>query len=448
MWQKQGATAAVWIAACYISVSLFVALPAFSQTSEPLVPVPPPPSGPQVPAAPGQPTYPGQSVVLRPRPEVNPIGVHTGDYFWFPRAEIDESFNSNIFALPSATADLITSLQPSLDLLSSFPGNALDLHGGAMFQDYALHPTQNTATGFGLIDGRLDIDAERSLYGSVEAAHLYQPRTSPNSPGNAAEPVTYNNYITSISYRKSGLRLGYQADLGLQAAFYNAVPAFGGGILPQTSQDTVIPQAALQVSYELIPDYTGFIRNSAALYDYPRPASGGVRFNSTVYRVDLGLRVVPRHIIYGDVYIGYLRQVFATSGFGSVAAPDFGGRLVWDITRLTTLGFRAVRTFETSNPSIGITGAGYLASIASANVDHELLRDLLVNAEASFENDSYQSVSRTDDVYTIGLGIKYLMRRNLYVGSFFNYQQRTSTSSATGQPYSQSIVTVRISTQF
>ena len=46
MWLKQGATAAVWIAACYISVSLFVALPAFSQTSEPLVPVPPPPERP------------------------------------------------------------------------------------------------------------------------------------------------------------------------------------------------------------------------------------------------------------------------------------------------------------------------------------------------------------------------------------------------------------------
>jgi hypothetical protein len=143
--------------------------------------------------------------------------------------------NSNIFATPSATvADAITVLQPSFDLLSSFPRNALNLHGGATTQFYAIHPDQNTQDGFVSTGGQLDVDAGSSLYGAAEAAHLHVPRTSTNSPGNAAVPLTYWNYTANAGYRQTGLRVGYQADIAVQNTQYNAVPIIGGGISPQS----------------------------------------------------------------------------------------------------------------------------------------------------------------------------------------------------------------------
>ncbi len=46
-----------------------------------------------------------------------PIGLRVGDFFWFPRAELDEAYNSNIFATTtSPTYDLITAFTPSFDL--------------------------------------------------------------------------------------------------------------------------------------------------------------------------------------------------------------------------------------------------------------------------------------------------------------------------------------------
>src|SRR5215469_13480675 len=93
---------------CMLTASLSP-LSAMGQTTEPLLPVPAPPSGPQAPTATGQPTYPSETVTQRPRPELDPLGLHLGDFFWFPRAELDEAYNSNIFATPSRTVgDLIT----------------------------------------------------------------------------------------------------------------------------------------------------------------------------------------------------------------------------------------------------------------------------------------------------------------------------------------------------
>lgn len=419
-----------------------------AQTTQPMLPVESTPGGPQPPVLPGQPISAGQTVTQRPRTDLDPLGLRAGDFYWFPHAELGELFNSNIFATPGATSDLITAFQSGFDLLSSLPRNGVNLHAGAALQDYAIHPTQNTATGFASADGHFDVDQASSFYGSAQAAHLYEPRTSPNSPGNAAEPVTYNDYTANLGYAQTGLRVGYEGDLAVQSSQYNGVPAIGGGILPQSAQNVTESEAALSVSYEFVPDYRGYIRTAGTLYDYEHTTPGETRFDSTVYRVDLGLQILPRHIIYGEAYLGYLREVFDASSLGAVSTPDAGGQLVWNVTRLTTLTFSGIRAFQTSNPAIVATGVGYLSSLASVSVDHELRHNLLLNANASYENDAYQGISRTDNVFTGGAGVKYLLSRNLYVGASYDYQQRASNGRTQGTPYSQSILMLRISTQF
>lgn len=418
------------------------------QTLQPMLPVESAPSGPQPPTLPGQPIAAGQTVVQRPRTDVDPLGLRTGDFFWFPHGEADGFYNSNIFATPAATGDWITALQPGFDLLSSFPRNGLDLHAGGATQHYAIHPEQNTATGFVSADGHLDVSQASAFYGSAQAAHLYEPRTSPNSPGDAAEPVTYNDYTANIGYAQTGLRVGYEGDLAVQSSQYNGVPAIGGGTLPQSAQNVTQSQAAFRVSYEFVPDYRGYVRTAGTLYDYEHSTPGGMRFDSTVYRVDVGLQILPRHIVYGEAYIGYLRQVFDASSLGSVSTPDAGGLLVWNVTKLTTLTFSGLRAFQTSNPAIAMTGVGYLSSLVGVSMDHELRHNLLLNANAGYENDSYQGISRTDNIFTGGIGIKYLLTRNLYLGTSYSYQQRASTGGTPGQPYSQSTLMLRISTQF
>jgi hypothetical protein len=288
---------------CLLLIAL-LPLGAVAQITGPLLPYPMVPSAPQVPAAaPGeQPSYPGETVTSRPRPEFNPIGLRFDDYFLFPRAELDEAYNSNIFATTkSPTYDLITALTPSFDLLSIFPRNSLNLHGSSQLQVYADHPGQNTQDGTISADGRLDVAAGSSFYANAQVAHQHISYGSPNSPGNIAQPVTYWDYVARAGYEQGGRRFSYQVDAGVAAAQYNAAPLVGGGVSPQSTQDASISDAAVRASYEIAPDYLGYVRLDGALYDYWHTAPGGTRPNSTVYRGDLGLQILPRHIIYGTV---------------------------------------------------------------------------------------------------------------------------------------------------
>ena len=453
------------LAGFFLGIIGLLPFDAAAQITEPLLPLlpsPAPPSAPQAPVSQAPTTYAGQTVIGRARPEFDPIGLRFGDYYLFPRGELDEAYNSNIFATTTApTYDLITTLAPSFDLLSITPRNGLNLHGSSAVQVYADHPAQNTQDGTVNMDGHLDVSAGSSLYGNAQVSHQHisygspnsprnsaQPITSPTSTGNISQPVTYWDYIAQAGYMQGGRRFSYQIDVGVEAAQYNAAPLVGGGVLPQAGSDATIPSASVRASYEIVPDYLGYIRVGGSSFNYWHATAN----NSTTYRVDLGLQILPRHLVYGQVYAGYLVQNYAQSSLGSTSSPDYGGRLVWNVTPLTTLTFDGLRTFYTGTPSSSTTqiagpaGSGYLASTVAVNADHELLRNLLINGNASFENDSFQGIVRTDDFFTAGAGVKYLVNRYFFLGGLFSYQRRISTAS--GSSYSQSILQLRLGTQF
>ena len=336
------------------------------------------------------------------------------------------------------------------------------LHAASLAQVYADHPAQNTQDGTISADGTLDVTAGSHLYGTAQVAHQHIAYGSPNSPGSIAEPVTYWYYTATAGYVQGGRRFSYDVDVGVTSAQYNAAQLVGGGVLPQSSQDATASTAAVTGRYEIIPDYLGYVHVGGSLFDYWHTVPGETRPNFTTYRVDLGLQILPRnHIIYGDAYVGYLVQNFAQSRLGSTSTPDFGGDLTWTITPLTTLTFTGLTTFNTGTraftgltafntgtPGISISTVGnsYLSGVFSAGVNHQLLPNLQLGLTGTYINDTFQGISRVDNVFIINATVRYQVNRNLYLGGDVYYTQQSST--AAGLSFSQNIFTLRAGTQF
>jgi hypothetical protein len=277
--------------------------------------------------------------------------------------------------------------------------------------------------------------------------------------------VTYWDYIANAGYRQGGRRFSYQVDIGTESAQYNAAPLVGGGVSPQSFQDATVSTAAVRASYEIIPDYLGYIRFGSSLYDYWHTVPGGTRANFSTYRADVGLQIRPRHLISGEAYAGYLIQQPAQSRFGSTSTPDFGGRLTWSITQRTTLNLTGLMTFNTGTPgsttstlssttgTLGSTtflpasaGNSYLSRTIAANANHELLPNLLVNLDAAYGNFTFQGITRTDNYFFVSAGLRYLVNRNLFLGGSYLFTQYTSTIPRSS--YNQNILTLRVGTQF
>jgi hypothetical protein len=438
------------IALCALSCGT-VAGSATAQIIEPLVPLPVLPTGPQAPPQPGQPTIVGKTVTDRARPELDPLGMHFGQFFFFPRAEIDEGYNDNIFATSSGRQGAwVTQFVPSFDLLSNFRQGALQVSGGAALGRYASHSSENFDDAFGLVGGRLDVSALTHVLASARFERLHEPRTSPDSPGGASTPVRYSVGTGKLGLTQTGTRLGYEADAIITRSDYEAVPAFGGGFIAQSDRNVTGYEGALRLNYELKPDYQAFVRGSGNTQQFDHAAGNGIPTrDSDGYRIDVGARVDLTGVTYAELYVGYLNQDFRASSFGTISGIDYGASVVWNFSTLDTAKFGATRTVNNANAAVvgTATSPGYLASVETISLDHELLRNVLLNANASYEEDDWKNISRNDHVYGLGAGAKYLMNRNLYLGATWNFYKRNSSGTAQGVSFYQNIFLLRLSTQ-
>ena len=425
--------------------------------AESFLPQPSVPVAPNVPATTGAPLERGLSVADRARPELDPLGLRFDGFFFFPRLEVDELYNDNIFATRTGkTSDFITLLSPSFDLRSNFNRNAINLSAGLSQSLYASHSAENTTDGYATASGRLDVDGAHDFHGALNATRShYDPGSTPNVPGNAAEPVKFNNYSATAGFEQTQLRIGYSADVTAARQEFEAVPRVGGGFIPQDDQNNNYLEAALRGSYEFVPGYQAFVRGAYNLRAYDHAAGNGVPIrDSQGFRIDVGARIDLTGVTFAEVYVGYLDQIYRASSFGTISGVDVGGRLVWNPTQLTSVTLNAARTVQDANTAAlafangaVVNSPGYLESSVGVRVDHELLRNLLLNANASFVSDDFKGVNATDNYYLAGVGAKYLLNRNLYIGPSYQFQRLNSSGTNAFAPFTRNIIMLRLSTQ-
>jgi hypothetical protein len=448
---KTGFVASRVLVAGAIALSLWPMVAA-AQLVEALVPVPTVPAEPEVVPVTVEPPR-DTTVLTRPRPETDPQGLRLGSFFLFPRAEVDETYNDNIFATPTQnTSDFTTVLAPSFDLLSNWNQDALNFHASGAFGNYASHSSENYRDASVTADGRFDIDEGKKAYGDLQFSKLHESRYSPNSPGSAADPVKYLTYGGALGYAQSGLRVGYSTDFSLNRYEYEAPPRIGGGFVPQSDRNMTTPDFAVRGSYEFVENIQAYVRGEGNVraYDHGADLTNPNR-SSVGYRIDTGLHADLTGVVVADVYVGYLEQIYRNQIYSPLRGIDLGAKLTWNPTTLDTVRFGVDRTVQDLNDAVlapGQVSPGYLDTVVSLTEDHELLRNLILSANANYVNDSFQGINRTDNTYGLGAGAKYLMNPFLYLGFSYNYAHRRSSGAQATTPYTDNLVMMRLSTQY
>ena len=444
---------------CVTALALVPAV-AKAQTAIPAPPEAQPPVAPTAPTqqpAAGTPLERGESVLDRPRPEYDPLGIRLGSFFLYPKLELDELYNDNIFATQSsAKSDFITVASPTLDLRSNWATNMLNLSAGASVGTYASQSSENYGDYFVAANGRYDISHFLAALSSLRYEHLHEERDAPDAVGNAANPPQFDAYTGSVGLAQTGLKIGYDAEFGFHREDYSNVNAIGGGVLNEQIRNVNDYAPSLKVSYELAPRYDAFVRAEGLISQYDN-SSGGVagapNRNSQGYRADVGATIDLTGVTYIEVFGGYLDQMY-NAPLSSIHGLDAGAKVVWNVTELTSIKLDANRQVQDENntalSSQGLTlnSPGYLRSLVTLSADHELLRNLLLHAEIDYENDDFVGIQRTDDRYDFGVGARYLLNRNLYLGASYTYTKRNSDGSAQTNPFSRNLFLVRLGTQF
>ena len=387
-----------------------------------------------------------ETVTTRAHPETDAQGVTADSWIILPRVGVEEKFNDNIYATNSGTlTDFITTVAPDILVRSNWNNGLVTFDANSSSGIYASHTTENFNDYSFAGTGRLDITRQDYLAVRGGYYYMHEERTSPNN-NFGIEPTTYGLTDAEIEGYSKLNRVSFTADGILNKYEYNNVGTPSGAFIPNKDRSRNEYSGSLRVGYEIQPLLEAFVKGvgSDRSYDH-KTAVDGFQRSSIGYAVTAGVALDLGGITFGELGVGYMSRSYDDIRFGTVHGVTANAALTWNVTPITTVRLNGQRTIE---ETINFGSPGFISSLGTLSIDHELLRNLLLNANGGINYNDYQLIPRRDTIAFGGVGATYLMNRNMNLSVKYSYRNQDSNVTVpTPLSYSQNLALVRLTLQ-
>lgn len=383
----------------------------------------------------------------RPRPEYEALGTPVGTFTAFPSVQIDAEYTDNVFAVSNgADGDWIVHVKPEVQLESGWSRHALAAYARAdlaRYQDFSNENFEDYGVG---ASGRLDYTRAANLAGGVDYASVTEPRTSSNAPASTREPIQYDLMSGFVAGTRVGGRVKLSGRADLREYDYEDGLTLGGVVVDQDNRDRTISSLTARGDYAISPATAVFAQVTGNKRDYDTATSLLLPArDSDGYEFLAGANFEVGALARGEVAVGYISQTFDSAAYDEISGFGTRAQLEWFPTQLTTVTGTASRTIEDA----GIAGSGgYLSSAVGVRVDHELLRNVLLNANLTYSQDEYEGIDRNDDRLQASIGGTYLVNRSLGVSLAASHFEQTSDGAAGGSDFDVNRVSLSLVAQF
>ena len=358
-------------------------------------------------------------------------GVRAGGFTVFPEASVTGTYDDNIFAADVGEVDdFITTLAAGVSVQSNWSRHALNLNAGLAQYLYADNSDEDRLDWNVGGNGRVDITRDTNISGGLSYAQLHEDRGAPNAPGLAAEPTEYALFGAEVALAHRFNRVTTRVGLGFADYDYDDAPLIGGGVLDQDFRDREEFEQFLRLGYDVSPDTNLYIQGTLNQREYDqKPPVVALNRDSDGWAVVGGADFRLSNLAQGDVYVGYQEQSYDDPPLSDISGLAFGAGVDWFVTPLTTIRIDAAAIVE---ETVAAGASGFLDQSVGLGIDHELMRNVIIGARASYANQDYEGIARSDDVIRAGLGVDYLLNRNFSVGLGYDYTDRDSNVPGLG----------------
>jgi len=378
--------------------------------------------------APAQDTRAGETVLERARPELDPQGSPLGAFRLYPRIGVGFLADSNIFATDDFEVDdLIFLVEPELILKSNWSRNELELGFDWTAGRYIDVDSENYDDWRIWADGTVDI-GRGELTGYLRHSDLHEPRTSPDNR-QGIEPTTYTTDELRIGFGQPFGQFTGRFEVSQRNLSYDDTRAIVGTI-DNADRDRDRSDLTLRVGHKTAPTLNPFAQLSLTEVDYDqRIDRNGFERSSDGFDLVFGTDIDLSGQTFGEAYLGYVSRDYDDPRFAKVDGAIFGAEITWNITGLTTMSLSADRRI---NGTTIVGAAGILATEFGFEVNHELLRNLIVSLDLGVSNEDFEGIDRDDDLFRGGIEALYLMNRYMRVRIGYLYRTRDTSPANSG----------------
>jgi len=371
------------------------------------------------------------AVPERPRPAYEASGVRAGSFILLPQVEAGVGYISNVYSSSiNPKGDGYAYVAPSIVAKSDWSRHAVIVAAGADFQRYFKLGSENHTDWYVEGQGRLDIVGDSNIAFIQRFAKTTEPRYAEGFPDDAAEPVPVRTMASTVRGTYQGARVRLIGAGSYTRLNYADVDSLAGGIVDQDYRDRHIARISGRAEYAFTPDAAVFVQVSHARIKYNHFTLPIDNRSADENQVLAGVSMDLSGVMRGTFGVGYVRRNFDLATYGKSDGFVADARVEWFVTQLTTVTATVHRYLRDS----AVRGAGgYFDNQIGLRIDHELLRNLLLFAQAEFRHDKYQRIDRRDNITFVGGGARYLMNPSWELGGRVEYTDRSSHGADGGR---------------
>ncbi len=383
------------------------------------------------------------SVRQRPRPDYEAIGMKAGGFTLYPRVTVEAVHDDNIYAVATGEqSDVIWRVKPEVAARSNWSRHAVGAFASASVNRYADFDTENTEEYTLGFNGRLDVERGSYISASAQWQALTEPRTAITAgtpAGATAKPVEYYLWSGNLTGVKEFNRLRLTGKLDTKTFDYDDQ---GSLTFNQNNRDRDEFYYGGKAEYAVSPDTAVFASLVGNTKEYDTAVAGR---DSDGYVATVGANFDLSQAVRGELEAGYMSQSYDNALFNDIDGFSAKGRVEWFPTELTTLNVAGSRSIEESTAA---NSPGYVANSVSAGIDHELLRNVLLAANASYGKDKYEQIDRDDKRTGFNASAAYLLNRNVGLFLTYTYLKQESSGTAKGSSFTDNKLAASVALQF
>jgi len=336
-------------------------------------------------------------------------GVPVGPFTLSPSTEVAANATDNVFALEDGgRSDAFIRVAPSVQLLSNWSDRSLSLSADGTFDRYARNKTENVdalnLAAYGTQD--LGGQARVRLLGRFRTNR--ESRESQNAFALTRRPVSFTEAIGAVGLSKHFGSVLLAGEAGVQGLNFRDAELRGGGLLEQDYRDGTVRTARLRADVVQSASVAYFVQGSLASSAFEQRSATGVRRGADTTELLAGARFELPILARGEIGLGYITSAYRDERFRRFSGLAVNSRVSFFPTELTTVTVNAVRSVNDAGTPDSST---YVVLIGGVQVDHELLRSLVLGAGIALERDSFNGVDRRDGRVNLTTSADYRLNR-------------------------------------
>lgn len=374
----------------------------------------------------------GPTIKVKPKPKVelnpyDPIGVGVGSTLLFPFVEATSGYDDNPNRLSpnfNPRASAVLRGEGGLRVKSDWARHSLEGELRGAYSEYFNYPLASRPEAAGAFTARYDLtrDTSLDLRGSLSLDTI-RPGAPAIFSGVQTVQVVNRPIVLGVGAQPGVTQKFNRLELSLRGT-YDRVwfenTRFSDGTILDLARTSYNGFGGLgRLSYELSPDIKPFVEGTMdrRIHDLPTDFNGFYR-DSTGYIVRGGAAVNFTDLVKGEVSAGYGQRNYDDPRLPPLRGPVVDAALIYTPSALTTMTLRGSTTL---NETTLANAAGAFTQTVTAQLSHDLLRNLNVTVTGTYFSNDYQGADVTEKGGSIGVKLDYKLTRTISLrGSFLH----------------------------